>query len=144
MKERENKPTGQQNMWRNPTTNTVFEISLAENQNVVKLGSKSWFSVSKTKRFFRYIAMEFRYPQPLRIHQRDQECDVMIKKKNTPSKEVKTSTDLHQGQQLSFFSFLFKKNGTTYGKPWEGTDAFLAPWKQKNCQKSQPESVFKF
>lgn len=31
-----------------------------------------------------------------------------------------------------------KKNGTTYAKPWEGTGVFLAPWKQKNCQKSQP------
>lgn len=36
-----------------------------------------------------------------------------------------------------------KQKGTTYAKPWEGTDAFLAPWKQKNCQKSQPE-VFSF
>lgn len=51
----------------------------------------------------------------------------------------------------AFFSFLFQKtktknqkNGTTYGKPWGGTDAFLAPWKQKNCQKKRSTRAWFF
>lgn len=72
------------------------------------------------------VATAIRYHQPFRIHHWDQECDVI--KKNTPNKEVKTSTDLHQGQQI-------KKKRTTYAKPWEGTDAFSLPESRKTVKK---------
>lgn len=65
------------------------------------------------------VATTIRYPQPFRIHQWDQECDVI---KNTPNKEVKTSTDLHQGQQI-------KKKKNDIRKALGRDRCFLAPWK---------------
>lgn len=158
---REDKPTRLQNVWRNPSTTTVFEMSLAENQNVVKSGSKSGFSFSKKNKTLQmFCRSNQRSPTIYRSTAGIRSVTSLLKTKKqkkpknpTANKEDKTSRDLCQGRQLFLLIFVSKKqkikyknqkNGTTYGKPWGGTDAFLAPWKQKNCQKRSTRAWFIF